>query len=87
MRFIFISGIAGILSMWMYYKGLKQLPAWKVSVFELAYPAMGMVFASFYSFEQMSFLQNLGLLSFLTFISLLMSKSKLNSSNVNKPIR
>lgn len=79
LRFLFISGIAGILSMTLYYNGLKNLPAWKVSVLELAYPAMGMVFSTFYGFDELTLLQNLGILSFMTFVSLLISKKRLTT--------
>ncbi|GEM_PF-2225899 len=72
-RFIYISLVAGIFSMYFYYSGFKGMEVGKVSFIELAYPALGMVFSSVYTFEQLTFLQALGATSFVIFITLMIS--------------
>lgn len=68
MRFFFIGVISGLLSMYLYYAGLKHLPAGKVSFIEISYSAFGMIFSAIYTFEALTFFQLLGAASFFIFI-------------------
>lgn len=68
MRLFFIAVISGLVSMYLYYQGLKHLEAGKVSFIEIAYSAFGMIFSAFYTFEGLSFFQVLGAASFFSFI-------------------
>jgi len=81
LRIFFISAIAGIFSMLLYYKGLQNLPAGKVSFLELSYPALGMLFSSLYTFEGLGLLQTLGALSLSGFIIMMI----LRNENVSIP--
>jgi drug/metabolite transporter (DMT)-like permease len=72
-RFFYIALVAGLTSMTFYYSGLKKMEASKVSFIELTYPALGMVFSSVYTFDQLTFLQSIGFISFLIFITLMIS--------------
>lgn len=72
-RFFYISIVAGLISMYFYYTGLKEMEASKVSFIELSYPALGMVFSAIYTFDQLTFLQAIGLISFALFITLMIS--------------
>ena len=75
-RFIFIGAIAGIFSMYLYYSGLKHMPAGKVSFIEISYAAFGMIFSAVYTFESLSFFQLLGASSFFAFIVLFLSRQE-----------
>lgn len=75
-RFIFIGLIAGIFSMYLYYSGLKHMPAGKVSFVEISYAAFGMVISAIYTFEGLTFFQLLGASSFFAFIILFLSRSE-----------
>jgi drug/metabolite transporter (DMT)-like permease len=72
-RFVYISLVAGLASMYLYYSGFKGMEASKVSFIELSYPALGMVFSAVYTFEQLTFLQAIGFISFALFITLMIS--------------
>lgn len=77
-RFIFIGVIAGVFSMFLYYSGLKNMPAGKVSFIEISYAAFGMIFSAIYTFESLSFFQLLGATSFFAFIVLFLSRQESN---------
>lgn len=53
-RFLFMGGVAGILSMYLYYKGLQVIEAARVSFIEISYSAFGMIFSALYTFETIS---------------------------------
>lgn len=72
-RLLFIGIIAGVASMYLYYMALSKLPAGKVSFVELAYPAFGMLFSSFYTYSKITLLQILGFSSFFIFVYILCS--------------
>lgn len=76
LRFIFIGVIAGLFSMFLYYSGLKHMPAGKVSFIEISYAAFGMIFSAVYTFESLSFFQLLGASSFFAFIVLFLSRQE-----------
>ncbi|MFP5384861.1 MAG: DMT family transporter [Bacteriovoracia bacterium] len=82
LRFIFMGAIAGILSMSLYYKGLQELPAGKVSFLEISYAAFGMIFSAIYTFESLNFFQILGATSFFAFIILFLSRQESGPSSV-----
>ena len=82
MRFLFIGGIAGVMSMYCYYTGLKSLPASKVSFVEISFSAFGMMFSSIYTFEGLTFLQSLGALSFFSFIFLITTRESSQISRI-----
>lgn len=67
-RFFFIAVISGLFSMYLYYAGLKNLSAGKVSFIEISYSAFGMIFSAIYTFEGLTFFQLLGAASFFSFI-------------------
>lgn len=69
-RFLFISVIAGLFSMNMYYSGLKKITAGKVSFIEISYAAFGMIFSAIYTFESLTFFQFIGAASFFAFFAL-----------------
>jgi drug/metabolite transporter (DMT)-like permease len=74
-RFFFMAVVAGIFSMFLYYLGLRNLPAGRVSFFEISYSAFGMFFSALYTFEGLTFLQLLGGASFFSFLVLFLFKS------------
>lgn len=74
MRFMFMGGIAGIGSMLMYYKGLREVEAGKVSFIEISYSAFGMIFSAIYTFEGLTFFQMIGAVSFFAFVVLFLSR-------------
>lgn len=76
LRFLFIVGIAGVGSMYFYYSGLKNIYAGKSSFLELAFPALSMIFSAIYTFEGLTFLQTLGVISFFAFIFLMLSRQE-----------
>lgn len=78
-RFMSMCLIAGPISMFLYYMGLKQIAAGKVSIIELSYGASGMIFSAIYTFEELSFLQLIGATSFFMFIVLFLYRSDNNS--------
>lgn len=73
-RFGLMSIVAGILGMFLYYSGLKNLRAGKVSFLELSFPAFGMILSSFYTFEELTFLQIIGAIAFFGFIGFIFFK-------------
>lgn len=73
-RFFFISVIAGLFSMNLYYSGLKKMSPGKVSFMEISYSAFGMIFSAIYTFEGLTFFQLLGASSFFAFIILFLSR-------------
>lgn len=75
-RFLFIGLVAGVFSMFLYYSGLKNMPAGKVSFIEISYAAFGMIFSAIYTFEGLTFFQLLGASSFFAFIILFLSRSE-----------
>lgn len=75
-RFFFISVIAGLVSMALYYSGLKHIPAGKVSFIEISYAAFGMIFSAIYTFESLTFFQFIGAASFFAFIGLFLSRGE-----------
>ena len=75
-RFFFISVIAGIFSMSLYYTGLRQMQVGKVSFIEISYAAFGMIFSAIYTFESLTFFQLIGAASFFAFIVLFLSKGE-----------
>lgn len=75
-RFVFIGVIAGIFSMYLYYSGLKNMQAGKVSFIEISYAAFGMIFSAIYTFESLTFFQLLGASSFFAFLILFLSRSE-----------
>lgn len=75
-RFLFMGVIAGLLSMHVYYSGLKNLSAGKVSFMEISYSAFGMIFSAIYTFEALTFFQLLGASSFFAFIVLTLSRQE-----------
>lgn len=81
-RFLFIGAIAGIASMYFYYSGLKNLPAGKVSFFELSFPAFGMIFSAIYTFESLTVFQVVGATSFFMFILFMLSRQESDRSTV-----
>ncbi len=76
LRLFFMSGIAGCLSMVLYYSGVSHLEAGKVSFLELSYPNFGIMLWSFFSFEKASLLRSFGVLFYLSFILLLLTNFK-----------
>lgn len=76
LRFAFISGVVGIGSMYLYYRGMKELTAAKVSFLELCYPAFGIMFSALYTFEKVSFLQAIGVASFFAFVMLILARKE-----------
>ena len=81
-RFLFIGLVAGIFSMYLYYSGLKNMPAGKVSFIEISYSAFGMIFSALYTFEGLTFFQLLGASSFFAFIILFLSREDSNLSPI-----
>ncbi|WPU66938.1 DMT family transporter [Peredibacter starrii] len=81
-RFLFIGAIAGIASMYFYYSGLKNLPAGKVSIFELSFPAFGMIFSAIYTFESLTIFQIVGATSFFMFILFMLSRQESERATV-----
>lgn len=81
-RFIFIGVIAGILSMFLYYSGLKNMQAGKVSFIEISYAAFGMIFSAVYTFESLTFFQLLGASSFFAFLILFLSRQESSFSAI-----
>lgn len=73
-RFLFISVIAGLFSMRLYYSGLKNISAGNVSFIEISYAAFGMIFSAMYTFEGLTFFQLIGAASFFAFIVLFLSR-------------
>lgn len=73
-RFVFMGAVAGIISMSMYYKGLRELEAGKVSFIEISYSAFGMIFSAIYTFEGLTFFQMIGAISFFAFVVLFLSR-------------
>lgn len=73
-RLLFMSGVAGVISMYLYYEGMRAIPAGRVSFLELSYPALGMIFSSLYTFESMTFIQVIGAASFFAFIMIIVSR-------------
>jgi drug/metabolite transporter (DMT)-like permease len=81
-RFFFIGVIAGLFAMYLYYSGLKNLPAGKVSFIEISYSAFGMIFSALYTFEALTFFQMVGAASFFAFIVLFLTKQDSNATSV-----
>lgn len=75
-RFLFISVIAGLISMNLYYSGLKQITAGKVSFIEISYAAFGMIFSAIYTFESLTFFQFIGAASFFAFFALFLFRQE-----------
>lgn len=75
-RFVFIGLISGTASMYLYYQGMKELPAAKISFLELCYPALGMTFSALYTYDKMTLLQAIGLASFFAFILLMIGRKE-----------
>jgi drug/metabolite transporter (DMT)-like permease len=73
-RFFFIAGVSGTVSMYLYYGGMKELAAGKVSFLELTYPAMGIMLAVLTTFDEVSFFQAIGVASFFAFLLLFIGK-------------
>lgn len=73
-KFIMMSVVAGLLSMFLYYSGLKHLRAGKVAFLELSFPAFGMIISSYYTFDHLTLLQLLGGILFFLFIGLVFFK-------------
>lgn len=82
MRLLFISIVAGLFSMHLYYTGLKHMAAGKVSFMEISYAVFGMVFSALYTFEGLTFFQILGVMSFFAFVILFFSRG----SSENAPV-
>ena len=78
-RLLFISLIAGIFSMKLYYTGLRSMAAGKVSFMEISYAVFGMIFSSIYTFENLTFFQILGAMSFFAFVILFLSRENSNT--------
>jgi uncharacterized membrane protein len=74
MRFVFMGVVSGIISMAMYYKGLREVEAGKVSFIEISYAAFGMIFSAIYTFEGLTFFQLIGAISFFAFLFLFLSR-------------
>ena len=79
LRLLFISLIAGIFSMKLYFTGLKSMAAGKVSFMEISYAVFGMIFSSIYTFENLTFFQVLGAMSFFAFVILFLSRENSNT--------
>jgi drug/metabolite transporter (DMT)-like permease len=79
MRFVFMAVIAGIGSMYLYYSGIKNLKAGKVSFIEISYAAFGMILSAIYTFEGLTVFQVVGATSFFAFIIFTLFKNKLNT--------
>lgn len=75
-RVLYIGIVCGSLAMWFYYNGLKKLKASTTSFVELAYPVFGMIFASFQTFGEMTFLQILGLVSLVFAVTILVKNTE-----------
>ncbi|HXH76233.1 MAG TPA: DMT family transporter [Bacteriovoracaceae bacterium] len=75
-RFGFISAVAGTASMYLYFTGMRDLPAAKVSFLELCYPALGIMFSALYTYEKVSFLQAIGVVSFFAFVLLILGRKE-----------
>ena len=75
-RFLFIGVVAGVFSMYLYYSGMKNLEAGKISFMEISYSAFGMIFSAIYTFESLTFFQLLGAASFFAFIVLFISRQE-----------
>lgn len=73
-RLVFMSGGAGIIAMYLYYEGMREMSAGRVSFLELTYPALGMIFSSLYTFESMTLIQVIGAASFFAFIMIIVSR-------------
>jgi drug/metabolite transporter (DMT)-like permease len=74
LRLFFMSGFAGCFSMYIYYSGMRGLPAAKISFLELCYPAFGIMLWAFSMFEHVAFLQAVGIASFFSFIMIIFSQ-------------
>lgn len=74
LRFIFMALIAGIFSMSLYYKGLGNMEAGKVSFIEISYSAFGMILSAIYTFEALSLFQLIGAALFFVFLFFFLSK-------------
>ncbi len=85
LRFLFIGFVAGVVSMYLYYSGLKLMSAGQVSFIELSYPALGMIFSALYTFEALTMLQIIGSASFFAFISLMISRQKADLRSPTSP--
>jgi len=81
LRLVFMSGIAGTLGMYFYYLGLKNLTAIKTSFLELSFPTFGVMFWSFYRYEEVSLLRALGILFFFSFVLILLSNFNQRQKN------
>lgn len=75
-RLVFMGAVAGIGSMSLYYKGLSDMEAGKVSFIEISYSAFGMVLSALYTFEGLSLIQVSGAISFFAFVILFLSKQE-----------
>lgn len=75
-RFMFIAAVAGVGSMYFYYRGLQNLEAGKTSFLELSFPALGMIFSAISTFEGLTFFQTLGAISFFAFIFLMLARQE-----------
>jgi drug/metabolite transporter (DMT)-like permease len=75
-RFLYMGGMAGVISMALYYRGLKWIDAGKVSVLEVSYAAFGMILSALYTFESLNALQSIGAFSFFAFLFLFLSRQE-----------
>ncbi len=74
LRFIYMSVIAGIFALYLYFSGLQKLSAGKVSFVEISFSALGMIFSALYTFDSLTFFQVLGASSFIAFIAFFISR-------------
>ena len=71
LRMFFISIFSGIFAMYIYYRGLRKLPASMVAFYELSYPAFGIMLGQFYFNDKLYPTQLLGFFSLLFALALL----------------